>query len=70
MRKITVEVSETVYGIMARRARDTGRGTKPEQVAEDWLEVRAKEVTDMDRKFIDAGRKVDRMLALAPDADG
>lgn len=70
MRKITVEVSETVYGQLARSARDIGRGTKPEQIAEEWLEQTSREKVDLDRRFIDAGRKVDRMLALAPLADG
>ncbi len=66
-RRITVEVSETVYGQLARAARDVGRGTKPEQMAEDWLEQSARERVDLDRRFIEAGREVDRRLALAPD---
>jgi len=70
MRKITVEVSETVYGMLARHARDIGRGTKPEHVAAEWLEQASREKLDLHRKFIEAGRKVDRMLALAPLSDG
>lgn len=67
MRTITLEVSDTVYGLLARRARNIGRGTKPEDVAVDDLEQRAREAVDLDRKFIDAGRVVDRRLQLAAD---
>jgi len=71
MRKITVEVSETVYGVLARDARDIGRGTKPEQIAEDWLEQCVREKRVMADKFYQAGKIVDRRLALAPlDTDG
>lgn len=65
-----MEVSETVYGMLSRHARDVGRGTKPEQVAEDWLAQAARERVDLDRRFLEAGRIVDRRLALEPKADG
>ena len=61
-RQITVEVSDYVYGILTRRARDVGRGTKPENMAEDWLEQRARESVDLDRRFTDAGKHVDLLL--------
>ncbi len=61
-RTLTVEVSDYVYGLLSRQARDIGRGTKPEQVAEDWIEHRARETVDLDRRFIEAGKIVDRRL--------
>ncbi len=69
-RRVTVEVSETVYGQLARAARDVGRGTKPEHIAEEWLEQASREKLDLHRRFIEAGRIVDRRLDLVPDADG
>jgi hypothetical protein len=72
-RKITVDVSETVYGALARDARDIGRGTKPEQIAEDWLEQCVREKRVMADKFYQAGKIVDRRLAAnaaLPDGDG
>lgn len=68
-RIITIEVSATVYGLLSRQARDIGRGTKPEQVAEDWLEHRARETVDLDRRFIEAGKIIDRRLASVDSDD-
>jgi len=61
-REITVVVSDLVYSRLARRARDIGRGTKPENVAEEWIEIQARTTEELNGKFLAAARIVDRRL--------
>lgn len=62
-REISVLVEDHVYAQLQRRAKEYPHGTKPEHVAADWIADRSRESGDMTRKFRDAARKVDRLLA-------
>jgi hypothetical protein len=63
-RQITVEISNEVHLALSRRAKDIGRGTRIEDVAEDVLQQYARERQDVNTLFTDAMREYTRQQSL------